>query len=277
MTVYADVLVIVNLYIDFILLQAVQSFLRLKAGNGRLVLGALAGALCGLTGLLPVPGWLSPLLGGLCSLAAVAAAFAPIRPGLFLRCWLCAWLASFLLAGFLLFLAQFAPPGYLGMVGGAAYLNLSLPVLFAGTCLAYLVLWLFRRAFPRERSLPLVKLVVQTEKGEAAVFAKADTGCALREPFSGLPVVLCQASALGAAVPGAAEDYLQGRAPREPLRLAPFESLGGRGLLPCFRPRRVAEAGTGRELECYVAVTNTPLSSGQFAALYNPDLFPPST
>ena len=277
MTVYADVLVIVNLYIDFILLHAVQSFLRLQAGNGRLVLGALAGALCGLSGLLPAPGWLSPLLGGLCSLAAVGAAFAPVRPGLFLRCWLCTWLASFLLAGFLLFIAQFAPPGYLGVVGGAVYLNLSLPALFVGTCLAYLALWLFRRAFPREASPLPARLVISSSAGEATVFAKADTGCALREPFSGLPVVLCQASALGDAAPAAAVDYLQGRTPGEALRLVPCESIGGRGLLPCFRPKKVTEARTGRTLDCYVAVTNTPLSPGQFAALYNPELFPPST
>ena len=90
-------------------------------------------------------------------------------------------------------------------------------------------------------------------------------------------MVLCQASALGDAAPAAAVDYLQGRTPGEALRLVPFESIGGRGLLPCFRPKKVTEARTGRTLDCYVAVTNTPLSPGQFAALYNPELFPPST
>ena len=38
MTVYADILVIVNLYVDFLLLSGVQSFLRLKVRGWRLVL-----------------------------------------------------------------------------------------------------------------------------------------------------------------------------------------------------------------------------------------------
>ena len=274
LTVYADVLVIVNLYVDFLLLSGVQSFLGLKAKGWRLVLGSLCGAVCSLAGLLPLPGWASPLLGGLCSLAAAGVAFGPVRPRLFLKCWLCTWVLSFLLAGFLLFLSQFAPPGYLAVVGGAVYLNLSLPVLFAATCLAYVLFWLIRRAFPRERAAPLCRLRITNRERTVEVVAKADTGSALREPFSGLPVILCQAESLGEAAPAGAYDFLEGRTPREALRLVPFESLGGKGLLPCFRPQRVELAKTGQELDCCVALTKTALSAGQFTALYNPDFFP---
>lgn len=274
LTVYADILVIVNLYVDFLLLCGVQSFLRLKVRSRRLVLGALAGALCSLAGLLPVPEWVSPMLGGLGSLAAAGVAFAPLRPRLFLKCWLCTWVLSFLLAGFLLFLGQFAPPGYLAVVGGAVYLDLSLPVLFAATCLAYGLFWVIRRIFPPENAAPLCRLLITNQEHTVEVIAKADTGSALREPFSGLPVVVCQAECLREAAPAGAYDFLDGRTPKEPLRLVPFESLGGRGLLPCFKPQRVALAKTGRELDCCVALTKTALSAGQFSALYNPELFP---
>ncbi len=277
MTVYADVLVIVNLYVDYILLCCVRGFLHLGKTGGRLVLGALAGAFCGLMGLLPVPSWLSPALGGFCALAAAAAAFAPMRPRLFLRCWLCMWLFSFLLAGFLLFVAQFAPPGYMALVGGSVYLNLSLPVLFAATCLAYGVFWVFRRAFPREDNVPrLWKLSIQCGGRQTEIWAKADTGNALREPFSGLPVLICQAEALASLVPPAAASFLSGGngEPSPGLRLVPFESVGGDGLLPAFKPDKVSDAKTGKELPCYIALIKKPLSSGQFSAIFNPDLFP---
>ena len=64
MTVYADVFVIVNLYIDFFLLWCVRRFLRLQAKGWRLVAGGLCGALCGLVSLFPMAGWASLLAGG---------------------------------------------------------------------------------------------------------------------------------------------------------------------------------------------------------------------
>lgn len=273
MTVYADILVIVNLYVDYILLHCVRRFLRLQTSGIRLALGALAGAFASLAGLLPLPGWTGPLAGGICALAAAAAAFSPVKPRLFFRCWLCMWLFSFLLAGFLLFVMQFAPPGYLALVGGSVYLNLSLPLLFAATCLAYLLFWLLSRFLPRDSAPPLSKLRIEHQGQTAVLFAKADTGNALREPFSGLPVVVCQKKALGSLAPPPVAEVLAQNPPPAGLRLIPFESLGGEGLLPAFKPDRVIQAQTGRVLECYLAATDTPLSAGQFSALYNPELF----
>ena len=45
LVIYADVLVVVNLYVDFFLLWCVKKALGLRARARRLVLGALAGAL----------------------------------------------------------------------------------------------------------------------------------------------------------------------------------------------------------------------------------------
>ncbi len=272
MTVYADILVIVNLYVDYFLLRCVRSFLRLEAPGKRLVAGALAGALGSMLCLLPLPRWSGPLCAGLCTLGAAAAAFLPMSLRRFLRCWLCLWLFSFLLAGFVLFAAQFAPAGYAAVVGGAVYLNLDLPLLFFATCGAYLVFWLFRRAFPRESDLPrLCKLSITHQGQTAEVYAKADTGNALREPFSGLPVVVCQREALGGlALPAWEKD-----APAVPgLRLVPFDSVGGSGLLAAVQPEKVVALPTGQALDCYIALYDRPLSSGQFAAIFNPDLFP---
>lgn len=278
MTVYADVLVVVNLYVDFLLLCCVKSFLRLQSSGKRLVLGALAGALSSLAGLLPVPGWAGPFLAGACALASAAAAFAPMRARRFFQCWLCMWLFSFLLAGFMLFLMQFAPPGYLTLVGGSVYLNLSLPVLFAATCLAYGGFQLCRRMFPPESpGEPACRLTIRHQDRQVQVFAKADSGNALREPFSGLPVIVCHADSVKALAPASVLDFFSPAAGSQPgpgLRLVPFETVGGQGLLPAFKPDRVEIAKTGRELECYIALTQRPFAAGEFAAIYNPSLFP---
>ena len=262
MTVYADVLVIVNLYVDYILLRLVKGFLRLSPPGYRLVRGALAGGALSLVGLLPLPGWAGPMASGASALLTALAAFAPLGRKLMLRCWLSLWGASFLLAGAVLFVLQFVPAGHMAVVGGAVYFDLSLPVLFFTTCGAYIVFKLAEKLLPAGQSAPLVRLTV-TNRGESReLWAKADTGCELREPFSGLPVIVSEREALS------------GLAPEEggPMRLVPFGSLGGEGLLYAFRPDSVTGPGNAK-LSCYIALTDLKLSSGQYAALYNPDMF----
>ena len=78
MTVYADLLFIVNLYIDALLLSAVRRFLRLPLTGKRLLLASVLGGVFGLSALLPaLPGVVLFPLALLESLALCAAAFAP--------------------------------------------------------------------------------------------------------------------------------------------------------------------------------------------------------
>ena len=77
MTVYADLLFIVNLYIDALLLSAVRRFLRLPLTGKRLLLASVLGGVFGLSALLPaLPGVVLFPLALLESLALCAAAFA---------------------------------------------------------------------------------------------------------------------------------------------------------------------------------------------------------
>lgn len=278
MTVYADILLIVNLYIDFFLLWCVKKALRLKAGGRRLALGALAGAVCSLTALLQPPPWASLGLGLLSALAVTAAAFCPVGLKLFCRAAVCFWAFSLALAGFFLFLLRFFSPGNVAVLGSVVYFDLSPLLLFLFTCGAYLVFLLVQKLLPGEPPQSRFRTLIVEDRGSSVkIVAKADTGNALREPFSGLPVIVCQQESLGAAAPpellslsapGGESSAVRGR-----FRLVPFEALGGAGVLPAFRPHSVRDAKTGAELECFVAPCRQRLSAGQFDALYNPDLF----
>ncbi len=272
---YADVLVIVNLYVEYILLRLVQKVLGVSCRGRRLVLGALTGGVLSLGVLLPGPGWVALLWGGGSALATAAGAFAPAKPLLLLRETLCLWCFSLLLAGFFLLIAPLAPPGMFAVLGGTVYIDVSLPVLFGLTLLAYGTLSLSIRLLPREHlALHNARLRIEHQGQCVTLDAKADTGSSLREPFSGLPVILCQRDALGALCPAGLEDALApGAAPAPGVRLVPFSSVGGKGVLPAFRPDRVCLEPTGQQLACFLAVSTRPLSAGQFQAVYNPDQF----
>lgn len=275
MTVYADVLVIVNLYIDFFLLWCVRKALGLRAKGGRLVLGALTGGLLSLLSLLDVPPLLSLLLGLLSALAVAGAAFCPIHPRTFCKTAACFWAFSLGLAGFFLFFIRFFAPDHAAVLGNAVYFDLSPLTLFLCTCGAYAVFSLCRRLFPKNSpDTRYCSITVENLGTAVKLWAKADTGNSLREPFSGLPVVVCQAESLGAAAPPGLAGPLGAAPLPKDLRLVPFETLGGAGVLPAFRPQRVFVTKTGAALECWIAVSEKRLSAGQFNAIFNPDLFP---
>lgn len=278
-TVYADILVIVNLYIDFFLLWCVKKILHLRARGRRLVLGAAVGAVLSLTSLLPeLPPWDALLFSAATAVAVTAAAFAPFSVKMLVKSSVCFFAASFLLAGFFIFLLRFFAPKNVVVLGSVIYFDLSPLLLFVFTCAAYLVFSVGQKLLPKgSPSERFFTLLIENRGKQVSVLAKADTGSSLREPFSGLPVIVCQADSIKDILPlGIAEVMKTESEAALPkmtcVRAVPFESLGGRGILPAFKPERVSIAKSGRALECYVAVCERRLSAGQFAAIFNPDL-----
>lgn len=279
LTVYADILVLVNLYIDFFLLWCVKKFLHLRGKNYRLALGALVGALCALPVLLPLPDWAALPVGVVTALAATGAAFAPQQPRWFFRTAVCFWAFTLLLAGFFLFLLRFFAPRNVAVLGSVIYFDLSPTLLFLFTGGAYLIFWLCRKLFAGRTALLRCQWITVQQGKTVRLYLKADTGNALREPFSGLPVLVCRAEALQDILPEEIGRFSEtggvSASAARGLRLIPFESVGGAGVLPAFRPEKVTVEKTGQELPCYIAVLRQNLcAQSQTDGFYNPDQFP---
>ena len=276
LTIYADMLVAVNLYIDFFLLWCVRKVLGLGARTCRLLLGAFLGAAWALLSLLPLPAWTALPLGLIGALLAALGAFTPGSAKLLGKAALCLWLFSFLLAGFCLFLLQVLSPAGLAVSGNVIYLDLSPRLLFLFTCGAYGLFWLWHRLLPRDRGRGRLQAFVVEQGGKTqTLLARGDTGNSLREPFSGLPVIVCRREKLQSLAPRELLSWQEGEfLPGAGLRLVPFESLGGKGLLPAFRPERVTLGKGDPPVGCYLALSPVPFAAQGWDALYNPDLFP---
>ena len=83
-TIYIDILILINLLINYLLLLTVRGFLHVRVGRGRIFLGALSGALGSLVILLPQPHWAVGLLYRLAlSVVMVLACFFPVSLRLF--------------------------------------------------------------------------------------------------------------------------------------------------------------------------------------------------
>ena len=269
MIIYADILLAVNWWVDFLLLSGVARACGIETRGWRLALGALAGAAFSLTILLPpLPVWASLPLKLAAAAGMVAAAFpwrgwrAALRPLL----WLFALSAG--LAGLCAALYFYlAPPG-IYVYNGVVYYDAPTLLLVILTVLCYGILRLFERVLRRRAPAALRYTLEVTQEGRSIrVPCLYDSGNHLTEPFSGRPVVVMERSTVEALLPVPAD--VTALPPDGSWRVIPYTALGGSGLLPAFVPRRltVHTPGGERELhDCYIAVCDR-LGRGEYRGL----------
>ena len=267
MVVYADVLLLINFYIDYLLLLATEKLCRVRACFRRRLLGAAIGALSSLCVLLPqAPFALCLTLQGSVAAVTVLAAYGRARVGPFVRRVLCFFGATYLFAGLVLLVQRLVVPEGVMVHHGVVYWDVSPLLLLGSTTVCYGGLWLFRRLFSRSQGEELaLSLIVQIGERRECLCALYDTGNHLCEPLSGDPVIVVD-PAFASRLLGAkeADDLLSlAVSPSRPkgYRLIPYQAVGKEGLLPAFRPDRASRNGV--ELpRLYLAVSPTPLREG---------------
>lgn len=143
--------------------------------------------------------------------------------------------------------------------------------------LAFAVCWLgvslvFRRA-GRKSERELIDVALSHRGRRVRLRALRDTGNELYDPLTGRRVLIAELEAI-ASLFDARELAALRAAPTEAIRhlrgfhLIAYSSLGGSGLLPCFRPERVTVNSELRD-DLAVAVTGTTLTpDGEYRAVF---------
>ena len=266
--IYVDVLVAVNLFVNYFLLLTVAGFFHISASRLRMVLGAAIGALGSLVILLPsLPPLVSFLIKLVLSVFIVVTAFGAPSLLFFLRT----------VGGFYLT----APSGMI-IKNSVLYFDISPLMLLALTVVCYAGVSLLNRLTGQRQPTALFCFVTVRAQGKSVrLTTKIDTGNSLKEPFSGYPVIVAEYQCVQELVPPAVRSYLfvaagEKRGEVQPgLRLVPFRAVGGEGILPAFRPDCI-EIQTAKERitvqEVYLAVSAQKLGTTGFSALLNPEL-----
>ena len=269
MVVYADILLALNWWIDFLLLLAVRRTLGGGARPWRLAAGALLGAAsCFVLFLPPLPVWLSLTV-------KLGAAFVMVLVAFRRRGWREYMRRVFLLFAFSAGLAglcggvyYFAAPQDFHVVNGVVYYAVSPLLLVALSVICYGLLWLSDHLMRRRAPSTRVFRATLVVGGDRVIFpCLYDSGNHLIEPFSGYPVMVVERGLLEPLmeVPADADALPVGGG----WRLIPYDTLGGGGLLPAFIPRQVTVTVDGAERPlppCYVAVCER-LGRGEYRGL----------
>lgn len=264
--VYVDVLVGVNLIVNYFLILATARFLSLPFHRRRLFAAASLGALYSLSILLPE--WntaLSLLIKLLMAASIVLAAFGwkGLKP--FFRATAAFYIINFAFAGFMVAVWYFLAPQGLLIRNSMVYFDISPLMLIAMAVGCYLVITLIYRITGRQMPKELFcRVEVYCGEKMCCLVGKVDTGNTLREPFSGDPVMVAYEPKIASVIP-----------PRDSLnfRLVPFDAVSGGGVLEAFHPDRIT-IRCGKQIcetdRLYIAVTKRKF--GEFDALLSPDL-----
>jgi len=249
-TIYADVLISINLIIDYFLISLTSKLLKTACSFWRQLLGAAVGGVCSLCILIPKEGILISLaLRVVTSLAVVMVTYGIGKFSFLLRRVACFYIVSFLFSGLMFALWYFLKPKGLLLQNGIVYYDLSTLFLVASAVFSYLLISLISRFINRKYS-PLCRVRIITEKSRAEASVLVDSGNRLREPFSEKPVLL-----LDPKYYYLAEEYEGGK------RVIPYKTVSGEGIIMGFRPRGVylCDQGGGDSLDVYVAISPKPL------------------
>ena len=281
-------LVAVNLIVNYFLLLATAKFLKLSVSRRRLVLGALLGAVYSLYILLPeLLVVFSMAVKLFMSVTIVLLAFGYGSLKRFVRALLCFYFVNFGFAGIMFGIWYvFAPKGLI-INNGVVYFQISPIILLLLTLCCYIVFRIISRVTGREEPDSLyctVEFMVDGKKG--TIKAKVDTGNALCEPFSGLPVMVTEFESIAPLLPKELREFCGNREEMEKTgelsqntwktkcRMVPFQSIGGTGVLPAFRPDSFLvklKKGTLKKV-AYIAVCQKGMLKEDFSALINPEL-----
>lgn len=272
MVIYVDVLLVLNGWIDFLLLLGVRRYAGGDSHPWRLALGALVGAGFGLTLLLPPLSLPASLVVKLmAAVVMVLVTFCWRGVGQLVRQVLVLFSLSAGLAGLCGMLYFFAAPTGFYVYNGVVYYSVP-PLLLVGlTVVCYGILWVVERLTGRRAPVGhrwRVRLTVGQRQTE--VTCLYDSGNHLTEPFSGLPVLVLERAVAEqlVSVPVSVADLEEG------WRVIPFHSIGGEGVLPAFVADKI-EVLSGEEAtplgRCYIAVCPR-LGRGEYQALMGSEM-----
>ena len=276
MVVYADVLIVLNLFVNFFILQLTCKICKETYRFIRLIFAALVGAVFSLYIFLPETGIVTETAFRLtvCALIVLLGfGFDSIKS--FLRRIGVFFAVSFLYAGGMMGIWTVFKPNNLAINNGIVYVGISPTVLISTTLFVYVILSLIRffakkQAYEGKRC----KLKIAYRNSEVFITALVDTGHSLVDPISGSQVIIVEKSVtdrLNLKFPcyalGSEGDLPEG------FRVIPYSSVGGHGLLSAFTPDSIEVESEGRLWEiknALIALSEEPLGE-DYKGIVNPE------
>lgn len=293
--VYADVVLLENLIMNYLILWSTARLTRYSYSKTKLVIASLLGAIYALLSYFPEYSYLfSFLMKVLFSILIIIVAYTPAQFHLLIKLTGIFYIVSFVFGGAAFGLFYFINGLSLTSNGISFIKDFPTKVLVVAIIIAYITIkysWDYvQHRIKRERLI--VKVEMSFDNKQLCLDALVDTGNSLRDPITNVPVMITDYSIVRELLPNDIQKIFEHSGENDlnaiaeimssskwaaRFRIVPFKSLGREnGMLVGFRPDRVTILDSGRRIlvnNIVIAIYRKNLSKdGEYSALINPEM-----
>ena len=271
MTVYIDVLIVMNTYISYFTLRAAGGMLHTRIPFRRLAAASVIGGITSLAAVLNAGILISLLLKAALTALTVLAAFGFGSVRMFAVRSFVSIAVSMLICGAAVLIHEFTGSNFIFSANGYVYLNVSALVLVISSVVIYGILSVIRRISDSSAVCECVPITIENNGVSAEINALADSGNFLHDFLTGRPVIICRRDAVAQVLP----PYLRGETGDiTGIRLIPMQTASGSTLTAAFRPERITVRlhEADKQLDALVAVSDDAFANESFDAVVSSKL-----
>lgn len=238
-TIYIDVLIVLNIYVNFMLLMAVSKITHSKIKKKRGIISAIYGSLYSLIILLPETGnFLNIFIKLFASVTIVFIAFGYGNAKRLILNTIIFFAVNFIFGGAIFAVYILLEPSFIHFNNTYFYVDFSLLLLIFVTAFLYTLISIFNY-FSEKISPEGYKIIIKHCKKSVVINGFADTGNLLVDFFTGKPVIICGSEELSEIINLSgiknAEDFLKIKG----FRIIPYSTISGESMIPVFTPDEV--------------------------------------
>lgn len=257
LTVYADVLIILNVYVNYFLLRTTAKLTHSPLRTWRCIAASFYGSLYSLLILaprLPLPFTIAIKLAS--AVTIVAAAFGLNSAVRVIKNTVAFFCANFIFGGVIYAVCSWLKPSSVHFGNSYFYIDFSLLLLVITTAVLYGAVCLLRRFTDKDYDSES-RIFIRSGSRTIGIDGFADTGNRLVDCFSGRPVIICGREDVGSV--------------SARLHLIPCSTVSDSGVMPVFRPDEVVIVNTAtgekKPVDVMIGIGET---GGK--AIYNPKI-----
>ncbi len=256
MIVYIDVLIFVNIIINYCILSVTQKFLHIITNEARLISSAVIGSFFSLTAFMenlsPVTSILIKLI---CATVMCLIAFKHICIKYHIRNIISVFACTLIFCAVMIVFFQIVKPSGMAIINDNIYFQIEPITLIVLSIITYLIIIVVQKIVKTNFDNSLVNLVITLENVDFSCIGKIDTGCTVVEPFSGAPVIITERSVFN-------------NIKIDNPRIIPYKGLNSQGLLYGIKANKIQIDGKVIPTETYIAITDDKIDP-QFKAIIN--------
>ncbi len=275
-SIYVDVLIVLNIYVNFFLLKATARLTHTPLKISRCIISSVFGSTFSLTIFLPEMNFMIPILIKLVAAALITAiAFGIKDLRLTLKLVVYFYLVNFLFGGVIMLFYLTFKPKFIAFSNTYFYVDFSLLSLIVFTAVAYFAVTVLRYFMDKGCDLKKKYKVIIKNKGKTtSINAIPDTGNSLVDLFSGKPVIICKLEDLKKIAEFSLElipDNATNLYEENAIRFIPYSTIGNSGMIPVFTPDEILicddETGKVQSVDAMIGI-----NSKDVPAIFNPKL-----